>query len=111
MPELEDKLSTDVKSTLVYIAGYVARKDDSDFGTYTYFEKYGLYTATLDRGGLSIPNDTICQWVYFSYILFSFVAQDVCRISLCDILMDISHAYNFGIEERERIVLANIFVE
>ena len=34
LPQLEETLPYDVKSTLVYIAGYVTREDDSDVKTH-----------------------------------------------------------------------------
>ena len=67
--KLEDTLSYEVKSTLVYIAGYVTRKDESNpCDTFSYFECYGTFTNSLDRGGLNIPGDSVCEWVFLSYI-------------------------------------------
>ena len=54
--QLENSLTISTKTALVYIAGYVTRKDEElpekdllDVTTF-YFEKYGSYTDELDRG-------------------------------------------------------------
>ena len=66
LPAEETGIPDDEKMSLVHIAGYVARKDDEEVeDAYLYYEKYGSYTQTLDRGGLKKPNDVICQWVFF----------------------------------------------
>ena len=75
----EDKISVDNKMSLVHIAGYVTRKDlalteEKLLGATTfYYQKYGKYTDTLDRGGLNIPTDSACQWTFFSYLMFNAV--------------------------------------
>ena len=63
LPELESSLSVDTIMTLVYIAGYVVRNDDDDVDD-TYF--YWKNTNEMDRGGLTIPGDSACQWVIYS---------------------------------------------
>ena len=44
---------------------------------FMYYEKYGAYTQNLNRGGLKIPEDSICQWSIFSYIMFEFRLQEI----------------------------------
>ena len=70
MPELEASLPLIKKMALFYIAGYVTRKDDVSENelltdTAFYFQLYGDYTKTMDRGGLSVPLDCCVQWVFF----------------------------------------------
>ena len=64
----EGKLATDNKMSLVHIAGYVTRKDIGlnkaellDSTTF-YYQKYGQFTDTLDRGWLNVPTDSAFQW-------------------------------------------------
>ena len=83
----EPGLSEEVKATLTYIAGYIVRKDDDTDDSHFYYDKYGRFTDELNRGGLRIPGDSVCQWVFFSYSLFYSVASSVCRTSLCNLLM------------------------
>ena len=62
LPKLEKKLRYDVKSTLVYITGYVTRKDESNANdTFNYVEQSWRFTLGLDRSGLNIPSDGICE--------------------------------------------------
>jgi hypothetical protein len=66
----------------------------------------------LDRGGLKIPGDTICEWVFFSYILFHYLDVGIiCRFSLSSLLLDIARIYEFeNIERKHAVILANIFL-
>ena len=114
--ELESSLSEDIKSTLFYILGYVARHDKQYFTenfedgeTKFYYETYGKYTQELNRGGLNIPPDRICQWSIFCYILFNVVKNNVCRKSMCNLCMLISEHYDFCMERRHGNILSNIF--
>ena len=72
LPQLEESIPDDAKSSLVYIAGYVVQKRQStvtDFeDTSLYYQQYGAYTEALNRGGLTIPMDSVCQWVFFCYV-------------------------------------------
>lgn len=80
-PEFEKKLSTDIISSLVHIAGYVMRNDDtSDLDdTYYYHEKHGNYFDKLNRGGLCKPGDNAVQFTIYAYIAFHAVVNHVCR--------------------------------
>ena len=64
---------------LVYIARYITRKnkDYSKSDSYFYFEKYGDHTTELNRGGLRIPTDHTCQWLFFCFILFHTLKENV----------------------------------
>ena len=109
LPQLEETLPYDVKSTLVYIAGYVTRKDESNAnGTFNYVEQFGRSTVGLDRGGLNIPSDSICEWVCFCYIIIYWVVKDVCRNSLCDIFLDIAERFMFEVEKKHGSILSNV---
>ena len=90
LPELENDLSMDTKMALFHIAGYIGRKDEVSDDTFSYQEKYGNFTDDLNRGGLQIPGDSACQWIFYCYIMFHEVANAVCRTSLCNLLMSIS---------------------
>ena len=62
LPKLEKTLHYDVKSTLVYITGYVTRKDESNANdTFNYVEQLGRFSLGLDRSGLNIPSDSIYE--------------------------------------------------
>ena len=65
LPELEESLPTDIKMSLVYIAGYICRNDNESDDTKLYFEKFGSFTESINRGGLHIPNDNVCQFCIF----------------------------------------------
>ena len=108
--ELEETLPYDVKSTLIYIVGYVTRKDKSNANyIFIYVEQFGRFTLGLDRGGLNIPGDSICEWVCFCYIIFYSVVKDVPCYLLCDILLDIAERFIFEVEKKESNILSNVF--
>ena len=72
-----------------------------------YYKKYGSFTDNLNRGGLSIPGDSACQWTIFSYIIFKVVADHVCRKSLSNVLMLVSELHMFNMNKRHAYALAN----
>ena len=83
LPELENGLAMDTKMALFHIAGYIVRKDEVSDDTFSYHEKYGNFTDDLNRGGLQIPGDSACQWIFYCYIMFHEVVNAVCAIYLC----------------------------
>ena len=94
---------------MVYIAGYVTRKDESNANdTFNYVEQFGRSTLGLDRGGLNILSDRICEYVCFCYIIFYSVVKDVCRSSLCDIFLDIAERLMFEAEKKHGSILSNV---
>ena len=93
---------------LIYIAGYVAEKMIEERTTLTQTFTFRKYTEELNRGGLTLPADEICQWVIYSYIMFHQVVRVVCRTSLLNILMVIAEFHNFNIEKKHGRILSNI---
>ena len=109
LPELEKSLPFDTIMTLVYIAGYIVRKDDERLErSYFYYEQYGNFLKDLNRGGLHIPYDAACQWVVYSYAMFKVLAEVCCRTSLCNTLVLISEMYGFNMDQRHGMILSNI---
>ena len=113
LSDLETSVPDETKSNLVHIAGYVTRKSSNESeieDTYHYFEKYGEYSASLDRGGLNTPGDVVCQWTIFGLIIFDSIKYSVCRTSLTRTLLHISDAHGFDIQQAHCFTLANIFL-
>lgn len=113
---LETSVTIETKIALVYIAGYVTRKDgdmseEELFDTTTfYFDKFGDFTDKIDRGGLRIPTDLAVQWSIFCFIIFQSIKESVCRNSLSGIFADISIYYGFRMQPQHCRILANIFL-
>ena len=111
LPEMENSVKTEVKCSLVYIAGYVMRKDTNrKEDSFRYFEKYGGFTSSLSRGGLVQAGDCASQWTIFCYIAFQSVSDKVCRNSLSEIFMDISQYYGFEMRQHNCFVMSNILL-
>ena len=112
---LEDSITKSTKMSLVHIAGYVTRKDpaleeeDLMNETMFYYQKFGDYTDTLDRGGLNVPTDSTCQWTFFCYLLFNAVKHEVCRTSLTNLFMAVSTMHSFNMKRHHGRILSNIF--
>ena len=87
LEEGEKLIPEETKMSLIYMAGYVSRKYEMseqelfDATMFYYAQKCGNLHE-LDRGGLKIPTDTLCQWAMFSYIMFNHIRHLVCRTSL-----------------------------
>jgi len=113
LPDMQASLSEDTLMGLVYIGGYIIGKekdDDCDADdSHFYYDKYGSFTNNLNRGGLHIPGDSICQWIIYSYIMFHKVVNNCCRKSLCRVMLCISEQYELSIRSSYPARLANIF--
>ena len=109
LSQLEETLDNDTKAALVYIAGYIVRNDRESNDTNDYHKNFGSFTDILNRGGLSIPGDSACQWTFFSYIMFKVVVDHVCRKSLANVLLIISELHSLNMEKRHAYALANTF--
>ena len=116
LADLEIFIPEDVKMSLVYIAGYVTRNDDAISEgellghTFLYYEKYGHYTKSLDRGGLKVPTDETCQWAFFCFTMFHAVKNHVCRNSLSKVFGHIAEFYDFNVTKCHCNILSNIFL-
>ena len=109
LPLLESDISKETMSNIVHIAGYVCRKslsEDED-ETYHYYEKYGKFTNSLSRGGLTVPGDKACQWAAMSYLMFGSLKHKVCRTSLTRIFQNISNFHALMIDGLQARMLAN----
>ena len=112
LAQLEERVPNDVKMALIDIAGYVIRNSESEYNdTTNYMLQYGDYLNEVNRGGLAIPGDSVCQWSIFCYILFHEIANKVCRKSLCNSLMMISEYYTLNIEKRHGIIMSSILLK
>ena len=74
-------LTKTVLMSLIYIAGYVEKKDDN-CDSYVYASEYGNY--------LHEPGDTIDQFATYGYIVFYQVSEITCCKSFTSILMIVS---------------------
>ena len=54
LPSIEVNLPKEVKMALIYVAGYVVRKDQVTDDSFIYSQEYGKYTEELNRGGLTL---------------------------------------------------------
>ena len=54
---------------------FFRKASEIESDTYYHYESYGHFTASIDRGGLNIPGDTVCEWCFMCYILFSFIGH------------------------------------
>jgi len=108
MPNLEKTLSMDCIMALVYISGYIMRNDSITEDSHFYFEKYCKFLNEMNRGGLTVPGDSMCQWVIFCYIVFHEVNEKTCRTSLSNIFMIIAEMYNQNKTRTHARILSNI---
>ena len=96
---------------LVYIAGFLIAKDKEQINeddSHFYYDKYGSFTADLNRGILHIPGDSVCQWVINNYVIFHEIAHHCCRKSLCNVLLIIAELYDLSISDCYPPRLVNI---
>ena len=112
MPELEKSVQIDTKAGLIYIAGYIVRNEvEEQEEAKFYYGEFGDYAAEINLRCLKIPNDNVCQWTIFSYILSNEIVSKVSRKSLCNVLMLMSQSFNFNMDRKHAISLSNIFLK
>ena len=111
LPEMQSNISEDSMLDLVYIASFLIAKDkeqiNEDYSHFDY-EKYGSFTADLNRGSVHIPGDSVYQWVIYSYVMFHEISHHCCRKSLCNVLLIIAELYDLSISDCYPPRLANI---
>ena len=73
LPELELKVQDETMFSFVYISGYIQLKNgyDNNEESYLYYDRFGNYFDSLNRGGLTPPYDNVVQWAVFCFILFN----------------------------------------
>ena len=73
LPLLACEIPTDVKETVVYVAGYVAREcfsdDDNVVDTFEEYRQHRRFFLNVNRGGLSVPWDSLVFLLYYVYIV------------------------------------------
>ena len=110
---MESSLDSATKQKLVYVAGYVTRRDEemteeeSLACTTFYYDSFGDFTKELDNDGINVPSDSACQFIFFSYILFQTIKDNVCGVSLANILYYVSEFYDFNMEKRHCKIFSN----
>lgn len=109
---LENSLSNDDLASLVFIGGYIQKKAGPIYenDTMIYYDNYGSYLNSVDRGKLTKPYDTLMQWTVFCFILFIEVSQFDCRTNLMKKFEVVSEKYNFETKEKHCRILSNILL-
>ena len=110
--DFEEKLDSEIKQKLVYIAGYLMKNYTYDHSeiTFDYYLKYGDYLNEMNRGALKIPDDEIVQWVFLCYVLFINLSKvDLCRNSLTSYFLKLADVHKFEVVKQQVRSLSNIF--
>ena len=113
LEQLEDSLPDTTKQSLLYIAGYVTRKDEpSEEDSFIYYEKHGHFQKELDRGKLTKAHDKAAQWTCLCYALFAAIgSKDVCRLSLAALFHEVSEVHLLGMNLKHSQILSNILLK
>ena len=83
--------------------------DNGEMKTAKWEDIVTLYKAE-ESNIVKMANDSICQWVFFSNILFHEIMNSVCCRSLCNALMVISDIYTLNIDRKHGRILSNILL-
>ena len=112
----EKNIEDETMMSLVYIAGYASRKsvinENELFETTTfYYQKHGSFQDDIDREGLQVPTDVVCQWVVFLFHYFGSVKNFVCRKSSADLFLTVADRYGLrNLSKKQAETLANIYL-
>lgn len=114
LDSLENSLSSDVLSALLYVSGYIQKTCGvvQEFDSMLYYDNYGIYLDSINRGKLTIPYDTLVQWVIFSFILFTQIPDEDldCRNNISNKFFVISELYDFNVTLKHCRTFANILI-
>ena len=110
--DLEEQLSDNTLNAMVYIGGYIENKQaKSNEDTTFYYDRYGQYLNNLNRGKLTIPDDSTVQWIVYCFIFFVTLSTEVCRNFLLSQFISISNKFNLSMNTKHARILANIFLK
>ena len=97
LTDLEKNVPEDVLISLVYAAGYVVKNDKAIDDSFFYVSQFFRNLQEINRGGLKIPGELICQWVIYCYVTFLQSASITCCSSFSNLAMIICDMYNFNV--------------
>ena len=106
---LEENIQEDTLLSIIYIAGYIQKKNGYEYDdTVFYYQKFGSYFDSLDRGGL-------CTMLYSGHCsalsYFCQFSEQLCRTFLVKQFLFISEKFNFGLTENHSRTLSNILLK
>ena len=99
LPDLETKISKDIKKSLLYITGYVRRKncltkENISNNTSFYFQEYGNFLKEINCDSFKLDN-TI-EDMLFCFIIFSVIKLRTCRNLFEKRLKSVSGNHHFN---------------
>ena len=110
--DLESSINQLTLITIVYIAGYVQKSEIKIYDdTTNYYQKYGDYLNSLNRGGLQIPTDTLVQWSLFCFLFFQGATGPLCRTFCVTQFQFIAAKYGLKITKKQCRVYSNILLK
>ena len=86
----------------IYIAGSIFHEDEIIDDTSFYYEEYGNFLKIAYLGGLKTPSDMVCQWTFYSYIVFHEVVNDIYRTCLYNLLLMILKYHNLNMDRNHK---------
>ena len=112
LADLEEFVNKETLMAIVYIGGYIQKCEKESFDdTLLYYQEYGAYLKSLNRGGLQIPSDNIVQWVIFCHIFFKEIPSGKCRKFHIKMFLFIADNYSFEVTKKQCQVLSNILMK
>ena len=96
--------------TLCRYVSHNEDEEDDEGDSYKIFEQHGDFLRAMNRGGLKIPRDTVCQWTMLCVAFFVSLESPACRTALVRYLSDIASFCNQVIPLQYCFTLANILL-
>ena len=110
--DLKSSVNQSTLITIVYIADYVQKSEIKIYDdTTNYYQKYGDYLNSLNRGGLQISTDTLVQWSFFCFLFFQGATGLLCRMFCVTQFQFMAAKYGLKITKKQRRVYSNILLK
>ena len=93
--------------SLIYIAGYIQKKggEVKENDSFYYHQNFGKYFDALNKGSLTLPQDSLVHWCTFCVIFFLQVLDTGCP----KILISVRHG--FCASKKHCAILCNILLK
>lgn len=69
------------------------------------------FSKIINRRGLEMQSNTVCDWIFYSYFLVYEVVNDTYGTFLCSLLMIISEYHNLNMDRNHGNAIANILLK
>lgn len=113
LPDEIESVSRDEKSSIYYIAGFIAGKHQEFCATAEVNTEYKEFVDTLNRGGLHYPSISLFKLLLLAYVFFTKTPERLCRNRFVKILQTFPAIFHMDItlDKGAAMRITNVFMK